>query len=58
MAKPKELNFNEIEREQLLDAFIDDDDEFDAEHLDITEFCLELDRNEVIDDDKFNFLEI
>ena len=58
MAQPKELNFNEIEREQLLDAFIDDDDECDTEHLDIIEFCLDLDNNEVIDDDKFNFMEI
>tara|TARA_R100001086_G_C11838401_1_gene258452 strand:- start:330 stop:506 length:177 start_codon:yes stop_codon:yes gene_type:complete len=58
MAQPKELNFNEIEREQLLDAFIDDDDECDTEHVDITEFCLDLDNNEVIDDDKFNFMEV
>jgi len=57
MAQPKELNFNEIEKEQLLDAFIDDD-ECDTEHVDITMFCLDLDNNEVIDDDKFNFMEV
>ena len=29
MAQPKELNFNEIEKEQLIDLF-EDDDETDA----------------------------
>ena len=40
MAQPKELNFNEIETEQLIDLFEDDDETSDQEHLDITKFCI------------------
>jgi hypothetical protein len=58
MAQPKELNFNEIETEQLIDLFENDDDETsDQDHVDITKFCIDLDNNEVIDDDQFNYLE-
>jgi len=37
---------------------IDTDDYEDSEDLDITNFCLELEANEVIDDEQFNYLEI
>ena len=56
MAKPKELNFHQIEIEQLIDLFEDDDDET-SEETSITKFCIDLDNNEVIDDDQFNYLE-
>ena len=59
MAKPKELNFHQIEIEQLIDLFENDDDETsDQEHVDITKFCIDLDNNEVIDDEQFDYLEI
>ena len=56
MAKPKELNFHQIEIEQLIDLFENDDDET-SEETSITKFCIDLDNNEVIDDDQFNYLE-
>jgi hypothetical protein len=56
MAQPKELNFHQIEIEQLIDLFEDDDDET-SEETSITKFCIDLDNNEVIDDDQFNYLE-
>jgi hypothetical protein len=37
---------------------LDYDDYEDSEDLDITNFCLELEANEVIDDEQFNYLEI
>jgi len=37
---------------------LDIDDYEDSEDLDITNFCLELEANEVIDDEQFNYLEI
>jgi|TARA_Y100001937_G_C6994594_1_gene273664 hypothetical protein len=58
MAQPKELNFNEIETEQLIDLFEDDDETSDQDHVDITKFCIDLDNNEVIDDEQFDYLEI
>ena len=58
MAQPKELNFNEIETEQLIDLFDDDDATSDQDHVDITKFCIDLDNNEVIDDEQFDYLEI
>ena len=59
MAQPKELNFNEIETEQLIDLFEDDDDETsDQDHVDITKFCIDLDNNEVIDDEQFDYFEL
>ena len=57
MAKPKELNFHQIEIEQLIDLFENDDDET-SEETSITKFCIDLDNNEVIDDDHFNYMEI
>jgi len=58
MAQPKELNFHQIEIEQLIDLFENDDDETsEQDHVDITKFCIDLDNNEVIDDDQFNYLE-
>lgn len=61
MANPtiKQLNFNtdEIETEQLLDMF-QDDEQAQTEHVNILDFCLDLEANEVIDDEKFNFMEI
>lgn len=58
-ANEKRLNFNtdEIETEQLLDLFQDDDTN-DKDYVDILDFCLDLDANEMIDDDKFNFMEV
>ena len=58
MAQPKELNFNEIETEQLIDLFEDDDETSDQDHVDIIKFCIDLDNNEVIDDEQFDYLEI
>lgn len=55
MAKP--LNFNEIETEQLFDKLNSFDDDV-SDEVDILDFCLDLDNNEVIDDEKFNFMEI
>ena len=55
MAKP--LNFNEIETEQLFDKLNSFDDDV-TDEVDILDFCLDLDNNEVIDDEKFNFMEI
>ena len=61
MANPrtKQLNFNtdEVETEQLLDMF-QDDEQAQKEHVDILDFCLDLEANEVIDDEQFNFMEI
>tara|TARA_E500000318_G_scaffold40260_1_gene38628 strand:+ start:2876 stop:3061 length:186 start_codon:yes stop_codon:yes gene_type:complete len=61
MANPtiKQLNFNtdEIEIEQLLDMF-QDDEQVQEEHVNILDFCLDLEANEVIDDEQFNFMEI
>jgi hypothetical protein len=61
MANPtiKQLNFNtdEIEAEQLLDMF-QDDEQVQEEHVNILDFCLDLEANEVIDDEQFNFMEI
>lgn len=55
----KQLNFNtdEIETEQLLDMF-QDDEQAKKEHVNILDFCLDLEANELIDDEKFNFMEI
>lgn len=55
MEKP--LNFNEIETEQLFDKLHSLDDDV-SDEVDILDFCLDLDNNEVIDDEKFNFMEI
>ena len=55
MAKP--LNLNEIETEQLFDKLNSFDDDI-SDEVDILDFCLDLDNNEVIDDEKFNFMEI
>jgi hypothetical protein len=55
MEKP--LNFNEIETEQLFDKLNSFDDDV-SDDVDILDFCLDLDNNEVIDDEKFNFMEI
>jgi len=61
MANPrtKQLNFNtdEIEKEQLLDMF-QDDEQAQTEHVNILDFCLDLEANELIDDWQFNFMEI
>jgi len=59
MERLKQLNFNtnEIEAEQLLDIF-QDDEHVETEHVDILDFCLDLEANELIDDEKFNFMEI
>ena len=59
IANEKKLNFNtdEIEAEQLLDIF-QDDDYPERDYVDILDFCLDLDANEMIDDDNFNYLEI
>tara|TARA_R100001369_G_scaffold28221_1_gene50762 strand:- start:1061 stop:1246 length:186 start_codon:yes stop_codon:yes gene_type:complete len=59
IANEKRLNFNtdEIETEQLLDLFQDDDTN-DKDYVNILDFCLDLDANELIDDDKFNFMEV
>ena len=55
----KQLNFNtdEIEAEQLLDMF-QDDEQVQKEHVNILDFCLDLEANEVIDDEQFKFMEI
>ena len=58
MAQPKELNFNEIETEQLIDLFEDDDETSDQDDVDITKFCIDLDNNEVIDDEQFDYFEL
>ena len=58
MAQPKELNFNEIETEQLIDLFEDDDDYETSEETSITKFCIDLDNNEVIDDEQFDYFEL
>lgn len=61
MANPrtKQLNFNtdEIETEQLLDMF-QDDEQAQTEYVNILDFCLDLEANEQIDDEQFNFMEI
>ena len=59
MERLKQLNFNtdEIETEQLLDMF-QDDEQAKKEHVNILDFCLDLEANEVLDDDNFNFMEV
>ena len=59
MERLKQLNFNtnEIEAEQLLDIF-QDDEHVETEHVYILDFCLDLEANEVLDDDNFNFMEV
>jgi len=61
MANPtiKQLNFNtdEIETEQLLDIF-QDDEHVETEYVNVLDFCLDLEANEVLDDDNFNFMEV
>lgn len=59
IAKEKRLNFNtdEIEAEQLLDMF-QDDEHVETEYVDILDFCLDLEANSVIDDDQFNYMEV
>lgn len=59
MERTKQLNFNtdEVETEQLLDIF-QDDEILEKEHVDILDFCLDLEANELIDDEQFNFMEI
>ena len=59
MERTKQLNFNtnDIETEQLLDMF-QDDEQAQTEHVNILDFCLDLEANELIDDEKFNFMEI
>jgi hypothetical protein len=59
IANEKKLNFNtdEIETEQLLDIF-QDDEYLETEYVDILDFCLDLEANSVIDDDQFNYMEV
>ena len=59
IANEKELNFNttDIEAEQLLDMF-QDDEHVEIEHIDILDFCLDLEAISVIDDDQFNYMEV
>ena len=59
IAKEKRLNFNtdEIEAEQLLDMF-QDDEHVEIEHIDILDYCLDLEAISVIDDDQFNYMEV
>ena len=59
IAKDKRLNFNtdELEAEQLLDIF-QDDEHVETEYVDILDFCLDLEANSVIDDDQFNYMEV
>ena len=59
IANEKKLNFNtdEIEAEQLLDIF-QDDEYLETEYVDILDFCLDLEANSVIDDDQFNYMEM
>jgi hypothetical protein len=59
IAKEKRLNFNtdELEAEQLLDMF-QDDEHVETEYVDILDFCLDLEANSVIDDDQFNYMEV
>lgn len=59
IANEKKLNFNtdEIEAEQLLDIF-QDDEHVETEYVDILDFCLDLEANSVIDDDQFNYMEV
>ena len=59
IAKEKKLNFNtdELEAEQLLDMF-QDDEHVETEYVDILDFCLDLEANSVIDDDQFNYMEV
>ena len=59
IANEKELNFNttDIEAEQLLDMF-QDDEHVEIEHVDILDFCLDLEAISVIDDEQFNYMEV
>jgi hypothetical protein len=59
MERLKQLNFNtnEIEAEQLLDIF-QDDEHVETEYVNVLDFCLDLEANEVLDDDNFNFMEV
>lgn len=59
MERLKQLNFNtnEIEAEQLLDIF-QDDEHIETEYVNVLDFCLDLEANEVLDDDNFNFMEV
>ena len=59
IANEKELNFNtnDVEAEQLLDMF-QDDEHVETEYVDILDFCLDLEANSVIDDDQFNYMEV
>ena len=59
IANEKKLNFNtdEIEAEQLLDIF-QDDEYLETEYVDILDFCLDLEAISVIDDDQFNYMEV
>ena len=47
--------------QEVIDAISDmfqDDEQAQKEHVNILDFCLDLEANELIDDEQFNFMEI
>lgn len=51
-----EVRFDEIKHDEYMDC--SDESLVEQDYLDTMEFCLELENNEVIDDDQFNYMEI
>ena len=51
-----EVRFDEIRHDEYMDC--SDESLVEQDYLDTMEFCLELEANEIIDDEQFDYLEI
>jgi|TARA_R100000231_G_scaffold3744_1_gene6538 hypothetical protein len=51
-----EVRFDEIKHDEYMDC--SDESLVEQDYLDTMEFCLELEANEIIDDEQFDYLEI
>jgi len=51
-----EVRFDEIRHDEYMDC--SDESLVEQDYLDTMEFCLELEANEVIDDEQFDYMEI
>ena len=51
-----EVRFDEIRHDEYM--YCSDESLVEQDYLDTMEFCLELEANEIIDDEQFDYLEI
>ena len=51
-----EVRFDEIRHDEYMDC--SDESLVEQDYLDTMEFCLELEANEIIDDEQFDYMEI